>query len=245
MKIIQLTDLHIDSNGDATMGIDVRQNYLDALQKIRREENPDHLVITGDLCHTRGDRSVYEWVKDRTDLIGVPIHVLNGNHDEVTALSEVFGCDRLMIEGELYYHRIWNDLDALFLDTGKGYVSEAQMLWVDGKLQNSRREVVIFMHHPPLNGGVQFMEKNYPLRNREAFAQLLFSCPNPLTVFCGHYHAAVTVQQENVTMHIAPSTFYQIKSQPDDFEMDHHNPGYRVIHFEENGIRSEVRFVRT
>ncbi|MBK8568412.1 MAG: hypothetical protein IPN76_35180 [Saprospiraceae bacterium] len=35
MKLIQITDLHVASEGEFTHGVDVRQNFLDILQAVK------------------------------------------------------------------------------------------------------------------------------------------------------------------------------------------------------------------
>ena len=55
MRIIQITDLHIDEKGEFPFNINVRKNFTNILKRVRDLE-PDHLVLTGDLCYRTGER---------------------------------------------------------------------------------------------------------------------------------------------------------------------------------------------
>jgi 3',5'-cyclic-AMP phosphodiesterase len=68
MKFIQITDLHIDQSGECPFNIDVRKNFFDVLDAIITEE-PDHLIITGDLCYRDGDKKIYKWIKTQLDAL--------------------------------------------------------------------------------------------------------------------------------------------------------------------------------
>ena len=55
MRIIQLTDLHINREGEESRGVDVRSNFCDILKGLPKWR-PDEIVITGDLCMTDGNQ---------------------------------------------------------------------------------------------------------------------------------------------------------------------------------------------
>ena len=89
MRIVQLTDLHVGLEGEDTYGVDVRQNFLQILEKVKAE-TPDLLVISGDLCYHQGDAQIYEWIKGHLDQIDIPYEVMSGNHDDPQLLAKAF-----------------------------------------------------------------------------------------------------------------------------------------------------------
>ena len=105
MKIIQITDLHIDTPGDETHGVDIRQNFLDVL-KIATERQPDLFVLTGDLCQLEANKSVYEWIKNHLDATDIPYEVIAGNHDESSMIATTFNKDNYLTNKELYFSKI-------------------------------------------------------------------------------------------------------------------------------------------
>lgn len=242
MRIIQITDIHIPAKGEETYGIDVHQNFLDSLQKAKSLE-PDHLVISGDLCNIDGDRETYEWVKARLELVDIPYSLLVGNHDDGGLMSEVFGLSHLMVNGELFYKYFFGNQSCLFLDTGRHLLSEQQLEWLANELRVLQGDVLIFMHHPPLFGGVPFMDNKYALQNRTAVQKILFNHINNIHIFCGHYHVDKVLHQNNVTVYITPSTYFQIDQHSEEFKVDHKRIGLREIVIEDGYMSTAVHYV--
>lgn len=242
MRIIHITDPHLGEDGEDTFGVDVRANFLHVLTTAR-QLRPDHLILTGDLCFRHGNANIYSWVKTQLDQFNIPYENISGNHDDPVQLAKSFGLMEKLHANELYFAKTIGGTPMLFLDTTTGDMSMLQRAWLEEQLHKAQQKVIIFMHHPPLQGGVQYMDFNYPLYNRDAVQAILFKHPYPITVFCGHYHAEKTVHQSNVTMHITPSTFYQIDQFTEEFKVDHKRPGFRVIDLEENNFSHTVRYL--
>lgn len=242
MRIVQITDLHVGHEGQDTQGVDVRANFLkvrDAVQSL----NPDHLVISGDLCFTNGEKPVYNWIKPHLDDLKIPYDIISGNHDDSVILAQAFGLEGLLNNKELYFHKRLGNKEVLFMDTSIGVVSEVQLTWLKDKLDNLNQDVVIFMHHPPLFAGVPFMDINHSLRNKEAVQEILFDYKHCITIFTGHYHVEKTICKKNVVVHITPSCFFQIDQYSESFKVDHHRIGLREIFYEDGTIMSTVRYL--
>lgn len=244
MKIIQLTDLHLPAKGEDTMGIDVYQNFLNVLDAVQ-EEQPDHIVITGDLCLSAGNKSVYTAIKFQLDKLDVPYSIISGNHDDPLMLVEVFQTEHLLVGEELFYKRVLGGRKVLFLETSNGYMSEAQLNWLERELRQMRDSILIFMHHPPLLAGVPHMDSHYPLQNRDELISVLCNTPLPVMIFCGHYHVDKTLCHKNLTVQITPSTYFQIDWRMPAFAIDHYSPAYRVIELRpDHTISSSLVYIK-
>lgn len=243
MRLIQITDLHLGLPGEDTFGVDVRDNFTKVLAAARALQ-PDYLLLTGDLCFRQGEVAIYEWVRDHLQAIAIPFAVIPGNHDDPVLLAQTFGLAEDLHQEELYFVRYFNGMPAFFLDTTTGYLSLGQQEWLRSQLQMHSQAVLVFMHHPPLPGGVPYMDTYYPLHNRAQVQELLFAHPYSVTVFCWHYHVEKTVQQKLVTMHITPATFYQIDAFSADFKVDHQHPGWRVIDIADERITHQVLYLQ-
>lgn len=242
MRIVQITDLHIGQEGAESQGVDVRANFLkvrDAIQSLR----PDHLVVSGDLCLNTGEQPIYNWIKPYLDDLDIPYDVISGNHDDPVMLAEAFGREEFLSNKELYFQKQLGCKQVLFLDTTTGYVSDVQLKWLEAQLQAIEKDVVIFMHHPPLLAGVPFMDNNYSLQNYEAVQEILFAFPHHITVFTGHYHVEKTIKKKNISVHITPSCFFQIDQTSEAFKVDHHRIGLREIFCNDGKIMSTVRYL--
>ncbi len=243
MKIIQLTDLHVDLVGENTFGIDIRSNFIDLLQEVVRLA-PDHLVISGDLCIQEGVQSIYQWIKSQLEILDIPFDVIPGNHDDVEMMAETFGIQHLLNEQELYFGKKIGKRHCLFLDSSRGFHSDRQLKWLRRQLQQADDEVIIFMHHPPMEAGVPFMDNKYPLKDKEALQSILFEHPHRVIVFCGHYHVEKSLQINNVSVFITPSSFFQIDQFSPDFKVDHHSIALRVIELNGAQLHTTVRYLR-
>ncbi len=242
MRIIQLTDLHIGQLGADSYGVDVRKNFKNALAKALPLW-PDLFIVTGDLCLDRGDSEIYRWIKQELDRTAVTYLLLPGNHDDVTLLTEVFEQQERVKHGELYYLEQLADRTVLFLDTSSGTMSDIQLQWLDKTLSEIDEDpLLVFMHHPPLLAGVPYMDSKYCLENWQTVSDLFIRQDFSVEVFCGHYHVHKSVQLYNLTVHITPSTYFQIDQFHTDFQVDHRRPGFRVIDLVEGQVRETVRF---
>ena len=221
--------------------IDVRKNFRVIMREIRSIQ-PDHLVISGDLCFEDGEKKTYEWVRNILELQDFPCSLIAGNHDDSILMAKVFGLEHLLIDDEIFYAKKIGKYTCLFLDTAKGYHSEKQLKWLRRQLRNHKRELIIFMHHPPFKVGMPFMDKKHGLKDAKKITDLLQSYSNNITIFCGHYHIEKTIRYKNILVHITPSCFYQLDQNSTNFKVDHHQIGMRIIEVKRNRIATTLRY---
>ena len=243
MRIAFITDLHIGAEGEKPLGVDVRQNFLQALGYLEYVR-PDCLVVGGDICYLAGDRATYTWVSDVLNALPFPHYVIAGNHDDSVMLADAFNKTHDLTGSELYYALPLEGHPALFLDSSKGTLSGEQWRWLREYLRALRdSNLIVFMHHPPLNAGVAFMDANYAFRQSEEFLKLIKDLPCHITVICGHYHVEKIVQRGNLLLLLSPSTFYQLKQDAPEFAVDHYRIGIREINLTSQGTTSTVHYV--
>jgi Icc protein len=228
MEIIQLTDQHLGREGEDTYGIDVRANFLKALHIIE-EQQPDCLVLTGDMCYRDPEREIYIWAKQQLDKLSVPFEIISGNHDDPVMMADVFGLNEVLKQDGIYYTKEIAGEPILFLETSPAEIFPAQLDWLGQQLAGFKQDLIIFMHHPPMLCDVPFMDINHAFKNRDEIQEVLFSYPYNLSIFTGHYHVERTMRIRNIEVNITPSTFFQISRNSVEFEVAHQNPAYRVI----------------
>ena len=131
----------------------------------------------------------------------------------------------------------------IFLDTTTGVVSQKQLNWLKEQLAAHQEELIIFMHHPPLIGGVPFMDSKHYLRNMDEVQAVLTAHPYNLTIFTGHYHVEKTIRYKNLEVNITPSCFFQIDQQSREFKVDHYRVGFRKIEVENKMLRHSVCYL--
>lgn len=240
-KLIQLTDLHVGLEGEETYGVDVRQNFVRAIDAVKAK-SPDQIIVTGDLCYQEGKQPIYEWIKSQLDATSIPYLVISGNHDNPSLMSEVFGLSEDLHEGKLYYQTTIGNFPALFLDSTTGVIDEEQLGWLNKTLAGVDRPVLLFIHHPPFISGVPYMDTNYALQNRAELLECLFAYPHQIWAFSGHYHVDKIITKFNVTSYITPSCFFQIDQSSDSFKVDHYRVGFREIILNGSKLMNAVHY---
>ncbi len=242
MKIIQITDLHVGKEGEETHGVDVRQNFLDILEAVK-SERPDYLVISGDLCYLEGEEEVYNWIRKQLDDLDFPYFLLPGNHDDSKRLAEAFDLENDLKDNQLFYKKSLGNQTCLFLDTSTYYLPDRQLDWLEKELSTLNGDLVIFIHHPPLNANVPFMDNKHALKNMEAVQNLLFKYPHTIQLFCGHYHVDKVICQKNLNVYITPATYFQIDWRVPEFKVDHYKIGFREIEIQNGSLITAVRYL--
>jgi len=243
MRIVQITDLHIAREGVETFDTDVRGNFQRVLQ-LTHSLQPDHVVLSGDLCFDDPQEEVYVWVRNQMEALGIPYDLLSGNHDDPVMMARVFDREKQLQGGELFYQKKIAHQDFLFLDTTTGEVSTRQLNWLEEQLKALDEPAMLFMHHPPFLSNVPHMDRKYALQNREEIQELLFEHPYPVHIFSGHYHVDKTVQRQNVILYITPACFFQIDQHEKDFKVDHRIPGLREITLDHGAVLTTVMYAR-
>lgn len=119
---------------------------------------------------------------------------------------------------------------------------EEQYLWIAEQMENPEQSPTVFMHHPPVLCGMPFMDTNYPLADRERIQDLLFGRGNCRAVFCGHYHTEMAVMRNPCPVFVTPATWYQLRQDTHDWNIEHTSPGYRIIDITRDHIRTSVRY---
>ncbi len=242
MRIAFLTDLHLGLAGQRPLSVDVRQNFLDALDFLT-ELKPDVLVIGGDVCYDTGEAEIYRWFREQVAARPYPWYAIAGNHDSSPLMARELGLEAHLHGEEVYFSTSFGDTTALFLDTAKGVCSETQWTWLRARVAELQGgEALIFMHHPPVPAGVEYMDTNYPFRESEKFLETI----QPLrrvTVVCGHYHAEQVVQRGDLTVFLTPSLFFQMKHDPAECVFDHFRMGIREINLGPEGLTTAVHYL--
>ncbi len=237
MKIIQLSDLHLTSLGQIENGVNSCERLETALE-LAATHNPDHIVVSGDLCFKSGEAQVYSWLRQKLNETKIPYTVIPGNHDSVGLMSSVFEVDKFTFAKKI------GDQQFLFMDTANGRVSPEDLSWLKSKIlvgQQLRR--FVFMHHPPCQANVQFMDKKHYLENYPEVYETLAMSGSEVHVFCGHYHVCKSLHFGNVHVHICPSTFFHIDSCNPEFQGNFNLNGFYEITIDKVKVDVEARYI--
>ena len=244
MKIIQLTDIHIATDGVNTHNVDVRRQLNDVLADAI-DRGGARIVLTGDLCFESPDKAIYSWVREFLEHFAIPYSIIPGNHDDSHMLASCFSLKEHYHEQEkeLYWMEYWEDIPVFFLDSSQGDISDKQKYWLQEKLSVVTRSPLVFMHHPPVALAVPYMDNLPPRPNTESFVSALQASSHMVHVFVGHYHVDKVAVLENAIVYATPSTYFQMGQAAQHFEIDHRRPGYRLIELHQGTVLTSTHYV--
>ena len=243
LKIIQLSDTHIfvDNSKDSEESR-IRSNFKRVLKAIE-EKNIDLIVLTGDLAKNNGEIESYYWLKEQLESIALPYIITPGNHDVIDNLNNVFQLDSFLLNSKVCFRERIEEQSLYFLDSSTYIVDDFQLDWLQDECLKEDRNVILFMHHPPVRGGCTFMDKKYPLKNMTEVWEVIRSVPQITNIFCGHYHTDKTLLVDDKLVHFSPSTQYQISRDDPGYKIIDYRPGYRLIELSGKKVDTEVIYL--
>ncbi|MEM5582328.1 phosphodiesterase [Roseibium sp. AS2] len=192
MKLLQLTDIHLNAPGQTIGGREPNENFRKAIgHALERHADADALVITGDLSDW-GDKDDYLRLKDIIADLPVPVHLCIGNHDERDTFLSVFP-ERADENG--FVQSVFDLpggsgilLDTWGPDTHAGFYCETRLAWLDSRLAALEAPAFLFMHHNPVPIGIAPVDQ-IMLQDAEAFGALVAAHAGKIRhIFHGHCH---------------------------------------------------------
>jgi 3',5'-cyclic-AMP phosphodiesterase len=243
LVIAQVTDMHIGPSNVSFRGINVREQFLKVL-KVLAKKPLDLVVFSGDLAASEGEPEAYTWIKSILDDFPHPYRIMAGNHDHVIRMRRVFDLpENEHSSSMLFFAETIKGKRLLFLDSSRYRITKPQIEWLMDELAKNKKPVLIFIHHPPLLCGCQFMDEHHALQSPDELWQILEQSPVVEHIFCGHYHVEKKVEINGNVVHLTPSTVFQIEPDNPQFAIAHTKPGWRIIEFKTTQVRTRVEYL--
>ena len=217
MLICQISDLHI-TNGDRLSGV------VDTTAMLRAcvahigalPTRPDVLLVTGDLVD-QGHPDEYARLRAAIAPLGLPTHVIPGNHDDRETLRAAFADDVAMRSAGRFVQYTVEDhpLRMVMLDTvipgeGGGRLCAERLDWLDRTLAAApSRPTLVAMHHPPFPTFIEHMDA-IGLDGADGFRDVIARHPQVERVICGHIHRSIAARVAHAPVTVCPSPAHQI-----------------------------------
>jgi len=220
MLIAQISDLHCRETGAGTIvGCDNNKNIALAIGRLNDlSPRPDMVIATGDLTSS-GRAEQYAALADLLEPLEIPLYLLPGNHDERQPLLDAFaGQYGLTDDGYDYVRSVIDDgplrlvgLDTSITDQHQGGVPEERAAWLDEVLGAApEKPTLIFMHHPPFETGIWWMDRLGILDGLERLALVLGRHNQVIGMTAGHLHRTIHSTFAGVPVTVAPTTCYAV-----------------------------------
>jgi 3',5'-cyclic-AMP phosphodiesterase len=212
--IAQLSDPHIDDDPRSSEALAAAVRAVLALDRA-----PDAVLVSGDLANL-GDARSYERARELLAPLGLPIHVLPGNHDDRDELRAWFpepggagaagspfryvvecGAVRLVV------------CDTTQPGRDDGRLDEDALAWLAAAVSaDDGRPAIVAMHHPPLLTGVAALDAlGLPAADRRAFADVVAAAPSVRLVVAGHVHRGAFGAVGGRPVMTCPSVYLQAR----------------------------------
>lgn len=215
--IAQLTDLHIGFAPQAEPE-ELNLTRLKAvLARLLDGPNvPDYLVLSGDLTD-HGDAASFAQLTALLADCPCPVLPMVGNHDSRAPLLAAFpqlvpaegGFLHYVVEAPLGLRIIC--LDTLEDGRHGGAFCEARADWLAARLAEAPDQpAVIFMHHPPLATGIDWMDPAAGEAWIARFGAVLEGQDQVRAIHCGHLHRPVFTRFAGIPLAITPSVAPQV-----------------------------------
>jgi 3',5'-cyclic AMP phosphodiesterase CpdA len=208
--IAQMTDIHIGFDPDEKPEEYNRIRFRAVLERLVDSPNPiDMLVLSGDLTD-RGDRESFQKTAALLEVLPFPIHAMVGNHDTREELWLAFP-DTPDNGGFVQYGIECEGLRIVFLDTlepGRhgGAFCAARAQWLSDELAaHPTTPTLIFMHHPPVVAGIDWMDPGPEEDRIRRFAGAIEGHRQIVAIHCGHLHRPLMGTFRGIPLGVTPS----------------------------------------
>ena len=193
MRIIHMSDLHLTRDGLPIWGEDTRQKLECAIELIKKIQNIDVILVSGDISND-GSWESYEFADNVFSQTGIPTYWCLGNHDNLDLLkstnslkycklsdiSELCGWNIILLNS------VTKDDDVPGQNRSRGIIDSQTITELYEIVNGIDKPTIVVLHHPALEiGGWQ--DKKI-LKNRESFRKILESSKNVRIVLSGHVH---------------------------------------------------------
>ena len=218
MLIAQLSDFHIRPPGILFADVVDTQAMLaaaiDAVLALR--PLPDAVLLTGDLTND-GEPEAYAAILPELARLPMPVYAIPGNHDDRDAILILDGAAEL---GSANTYRHYSTdlgelrliaLDSLVPGKGHGQICAERLAWLEDELTKSGGQpVLVMVHHPPAETGIQFMDKIGLMPNPKLEALIRQHSQRIQRIICGHIHRPIFYRWQGVPVSVAPGIAHQV-----------------------------------
>lgn len=218
MLIAQISDLHIARQDRKTYGIaPMAENTARCVEHINTmTPRPELVVVSGDLCDT-GALDEAQRAKAILDKLQMPYFVIPGNHDERSAMFEVFGgapCPAR--QADFINFVIENQelrliaLDSTIPGAPGGELGLKRLTWLEAQLNSKPDQPsLILMHHPPVDCSLRETRIDGFI-GAEQLGKIVARFANIERICCGHIHLLTHTRWHGTIVTTAPSMGLQL-----------------------------------
>lgn len=226
MLIAQMTDIHIGFDPEEEPEeLNLRRFRATLARLLGGPNRPDMLVVSGDLTD-RGDLESFADVAAMLSGCPFPVWPMVGNHDSREGLLRAF--PHIQAEGGFAHYAVEaGGLRLLLLDTlepGRhgGAFCGARAQWLSAQLSaHPDTPTVIFMHHPPVVSGIEWMDPGADEDWIARFGAVVQGQDQIVAIHCGHLHRPITTTFRGIPLSVTGSVAPLVALDLRQVDLDH------------------------
>jgi 3',5'-cyclic AMP phosphodiesterase CpdA len=212
---------------------------------------PDAILVSGDLAE-HGTAAQYRLAAEEIGRLGIPVHVLPGNHDDRATMRAAFAIpgsgdtpiDYAVDLGPLRLVVV----DSTIPGEDRGSFEREQLERLDAELAAaSGQPTILAMHHPPLATAIADWDGvNLPAAERQALAEVVARHPQVRAIVGGHLHRLAAATLAGRPVLAAPSTFLQARPDfvAETVDLYGGAPGFALHALRGEELSTQVEIVR-
>ena len=241
--LLQLSDLHILADADATLiGVNTRHYFNQVLELAFAEQGSvDSVLLTGDLAQDPVASS-YRYIADTLRDYAVQCLCLPGNHDDYPLMQQTLTTENISCNKQTVLAN-WQIicLNSQIIGSEGGELAAEELNFLESCLQDQPDlYALVAVHHHCLATDSVWMD-TMQIANSETFLALIARYPQTKLIVHGHIHQEMDTTVNGVRVLGTPSTCFQFKPRSQHFAVDDAPPAYRVIRLYPDGrVDSEV-----
>ena len=206
-RLAQITDCHLLKSADDYYQQVLPAQHLAAIVKQLQQEQPDAVILTGDLTQDHSEAS-YRLLAELLQGLACPIFITPGNHDDEAILRQLCAASPFRQEASLQL----NGWQLLLLNTKgpspAGVFPTSQQQWLAQQCRDTAQaNIWLFCHHHPLPLG-SFIDK-HGQQDQAKLWQSVLAEPRIKGIAHGHAHYAYQKFEQGVKVVGCPASSVQ------------------------------------
>lgn len=248
IRIIQLTDIHLLEDSNASLkGVNTQTRFEILLKTLKDANwhNANLILLTGDLSQD-GSLAAYQRLSEGLADFEGAVYWLPGNHDNPVHLSQGLVGKNIYPEKIVHPNMHWQIvlLDSTYPGKIPGKMRESELDFLQDALnQNKERFTLIALHHQVIELGDPAVD-NIRLLNADDVWDIVHNHSKVMVIICGHIHYPADMRENKVEVFLTPSCAFKPNPLIENDLFIEDAPGYRVIDlYEEGRIASEIFYL--
>ena len=247
--LAQISDPHLGEPPIA--GVKPKKSLREVVAAIAGLPNSvDAILITGDLAEHAAPEE-YRLAAKLIGALGVPIHVLPGNHDERATMRAAFSLPG-EADGPIDYAVDLGPLRLVVIDStipgeDRGGFEPGQLARLEAELASAPAQpTIVAMHQPPLATGIaEWDGVNLPASERRELAAVIERHPQVRAIVGGHLHRIAASSLAGRPVIVAPSTFVQARPnfETEKVKLRDHCRGFLLHVLSDGELSTQVEIV--